>query len=162
MCIVSCRPISEHKACVNNIQADCGSADQKTQCRCGPGGENCLTCSKLPKIPAGVCTDPLCTCSDADKTTCTGCIDSKNYRLFEGKCMLTPQGKCGSCLLGYVLKDEKCQECVEGDEKIGDFCFLAVIPSRNLSRGAVAGILVAILVIVGAVGGGLAFYFIKK
>ncbi|KAH0576117.1 Cysteine-rich membrane protein 1 [Spironucleus salmonicida] len=94
--------------------------------------------------------------NEAQITECK-CTDAKN-------CLTcgTDKAKCGSCLQGYKFESNACKTCEDGVVKIGDFCFIPRKEAGNLSGGAVTGIVIAVLVVVGAVGGGLAYYFIKK
>eukprot|EP00702_Spironucleus_salmonicida_P001354 EST42645.1 Cysteine-rich membrane protein 1 [Spironucleus salmonicida] len=162
-CTEQCKGFIEVlQACVNNIIIPCGSYKQQTSCRCGPVAQNCLTCQATAVPEGGTCTDASCTCGKDSPDTCTGCIDKRNYVFIVGKCTGRGTNKCLTCLPGYILKDDNCTDCAVEAEKVGDFCFIPRKEAGNLSGGAVTGIMIAVLIVVGAVGGGLVYYFIKR
>ncbi|KAH0575893.1 Cysteine-rich membrane protein 1 [Spironucleus salmonicida] len=104
-------------------------------------------------------------CVSTAATACGGEIQITECKCADAKNCLTcatDNTKCASCLSGYKFESDKCETCEDGYAKTGDFCFATGKESGNLSGGAVTGIVIAVLVVVGAVGGGLAYYFIKK
>ncbi|KAH0575917.1 Cysteine-rich membrane protein 2 [Spironucleus salmonicida] len=162
-CTEQCKGFIEVlQACVNNIIIPCGSYKQQTSCRCGPVAQNCLTCQATAVPEGGTCTDARCTCGKDSPDTCTGCIDLTNYRFANEKCIGLGTNKCLTCLPGYIFKDDNCTDCAVAAEKVGDFCVIPRKEAGNLSGGAVSGIMIAVLIVVGTVGGGLAYYFIKR
>ncbi|KAH0576006.1 Cysteine-rich membrane protein 2 [Spironucleus salmonicida] len=70
---------------------------------------------------------------------------------------------CDTCLQGYQLKQNQCQECVKGATQIGSHCFFTAEESSNqaLSGAAITGIVITVLIILGLISGGV-FWFIKK
>ncbi|KAH0569925.1 Cysteine-rich membrane protein 1 [Spironucleus salmonicida] len=94
--------------------------------------------------------EQITSCKCGNVINCLTCSDNKK--------------SCGSCLPGFKLKGDTCSDCTDEAEKIGFLCFLPAPdnPGSNLSGGAVTGIVIGVLALVGAIGGGVAFYFIKK
>eukprot|EP00702_Spironucleus_salmonicida_P001567 EST42858.1 Cysteine-rich membrane protein 1 [Spironucleus salmonicida] len=116
--------------------------------------KNCSTA--LVNGNACIGTDSSACGSKGQITECK-CANAKN-------CLICNDSNttCGSCLPGYKFESDKCEKCEDGYSKTGDFCFIPRKEAGNLSGGAVTGIVISVLVVVGAVGGGLAYYFIKK
>ncbi|KAH0569943.1 Cysteine-rich membrane protein 1 [Spironucleus salmonicida] len=139
--------VKDGEVCVKGSVRACGSVQQVTSCKCG-NATNCLTCSSQSNV-------------------------------------------CGSCLPGFKFSGQQCSDCTDKAEKIGFLCFLPAppappspptppspsgpvdpsnpvsppdpnVPDSNLSGGAVTGIVIGVLALVGVIGGGVAFYFIKK
>ncbi|KAH0576045.1 Cysteine-rich membrane protein 1 [Spironucleus salmonicida] len=126
-----------HQMTINQTcQADCSPALSEGQACVGTTG---ITCGNEAKITE-------CKCTNA-KNCLTCNSDNK---------------KCTSCLPGYKLEADECKNCDDGAEQTGAFCFAPRKESGNLSGGAVTGIVIAVLVVAGGVGGGLAYYFIKR
>ncbi|KAH0569601.1 Cysteine-rich membrane protein 1 [Spironucleus salmonicida] len=72
---------------------------------------------------------------------------------------------CDTCLPNVVKgKDGACNACAVGYKFIGDMCWPEQqgTGTNKIGTGAIVGIVVGVLVVVGAVGGGLAYYFIRK
>ena len=114
---------------------------------CSPCAANCLTC--------------------ADKTAdkCTSCTAGTHFLLVvadgAGKCVScgnTDAGipNCAKCTLPSGATKPTCSECTSGFKREGETCVSA---STNLSTGAIAGISVAAVVVVGGLVGFLCWWF---
>ncbi|KAH0569725.1 Cysteine-rich membrane protein 1 [Spironucleus salmonicida] len=119
-------------------------------------------------------------CSISDTQQCNQNSTSQcNCRASQNCAECTDDSKsCKSCLKNMKRgKDGECSECADGLVKIGKICTKDdVVPgevydptlpepednSQNLSGGEVAGILIGVLLVVGAVVGGLAYYFVRR
>ncbi|KAH0569645.1 Cysteine-rich membrane protein 1 [Spironucleus salmonicida] len=167
---------------------DCGDqvstfCDISTK-RCVPCGQNCTICSSATFCNAcngsthvttihGTCT-LLCNnladgnyCKDGSPKPCAEGIDSACECEFASNCAscTTELNACETCLPNVVMGVAgTCNACAVGYKFIGDMCW-AEQKSGGVNRigtGAIVGIVVGVLVVVGAVGGGLAYYFIRK
>ncbi|KAH0569959.1 Cysteine-rich membrane protein 1 [Spironucleus salmonicida] len=163
--------------------SECANGYFKDGATCQKCSTNCKTCSKsatlcdsckvqfeltiyqscqadcsggLKQGQACVNGSPI-SCGSAKQITSCACDFTKNCL----SCDETNK-KCSSCLASYMLEGQQCSQCVENAEKIEDSCFFPAPLGTNLSSGAIAGIVVAVLVVLGALGGGLAFYLIKR
>ena len=120
----------------------------------------CLTCSD-PKKPSTdgtkcvTCTVTNCATCSADNV-CEVCTDGyrKNGGNYE-KCTLE---NCKAC----ASDASTCTECVEGYTLEGGKCVSSSTNKSGLSTGAIAGISVAALVVVGGLVGFLCWWFICR
>ncbi|KAH0576016.1 Cysteine-rich membrane protein 2 [Spironucleus salmonicida] len=106
-----------------------------------------------------VCTaEVIVECGGNDQITACKCKDAANCL----KCHSSDNKKCESCMTGYKFVNQQCDSCIDGYTAVGKLCFPQDDTlSTNLSGGAVAGIVIAVLIVVGGVAGG-AFWYMKK
>ncbi|KAH0570875.1 Cysteine-rich membrane protein 2 [Spironucleus salmonicida] len=173
-----------HKDCADINLGFCDAASG----RCAPCFAGCLRCTSAAFCVAcsgngtntvltvdGQCT-PKCAnlaegqycrngapaSCDVHSTSACKCGSAKNCAVCSGQ-----NGGCGACL-PHVLLDAAgaCGACAEGYEAFGDLCVSAAgespSPSDRLGGGAIAGIVIGVLAVTGAVGGGLAYYFTMR
>ncbi|KAH0576174.1 Cysteine-rich membrane protein 1 [Spironucleus salmonicida] len=106
-------------------------------------------------------------CQDGTSTSCSASSTSqcKCANMFRCATCNDNKTQCATCLAGYAINTEgNCTDCAYGYEPVAAICLPLSSSGEgsNFSGGAVAGIVVAVLIVVGAVGGGLAYYFVKK
>ncbi|EFO63115.1 VSP [Giardia lamblia P15] len=92
--------------------------------------------------------------------TCTACGEGKKPSKNGNGCVLCSVKDCKSC-----KADEKCEECSSGFSLENDKCVSAGASGGNksgLSTGAIAGIAVAAIVVVGGLVGFLCWWFICR
>ncbi|KAH0576091.1 Cysteine-rich membrane protein 2 [Spironucleus salmonicida] len=95
---------------------------------------------------------------DYDQITACKCGAAVNCQ----ECNERNMNTCESCMPGYKLIGGSCGQCAVGATTVGLFCFDPSIGSQNfLSGGAIAGIVIAVLVVIGLVAGG-AFWYVKR
>ncbi|KAH0570856.1 Cysteine-rich membrane protein 1 [Spironucleus salmonicida] len=176
------------KACTE--LSDCSDAN-KGYCDlsvkfCKPCGPNCSMCASVDIC--GACgtddTNPVLTiegkctkqcdnleaeqyCLEGVPTACNATATSECMCSNQQGCATCNEAKsgCGLCLTGFTMTtDKKCTLCVQGYQAFGGLCIKpgSAESGNKLGGGAIAGIIIATLVVVGAVGGGLAYYFIRK
>ncbi|KAH0575894.1 Cysteine-rich membrane protein 2 [Spironucleus salmonicida] len=154
-------------------EAGCQDCD-RTCSSCQSDGKKCLYCanSHIPTIQQTCYREcdanlpPGFACEDGSQKSCgaktqiTGCKCAGKSNCFTCN---SDNTQCETCLKGYKLVNGDCSDCVQGAEMIGEFCIGGVQEDLNssLSGGAVAGIVIAIIVIIGGIGGGV-FWYIKK
>eukprot|EP00702_Spironucleus_salmonicida_P007187 EST48478.1 Cysteine-rich membrane protein 1 [Spironucleus salmonicida] len=151
----------------------------------------CNSCEPTTHVTtiAGECT-PKCVslknnefCDNGTAKSCTNdatspCHCTNNINC--GTCETGIMPKCATCLTGMKLDDNsRCADCMTGYIKITARCWLVgtdpnipvnpmdpvdpeVPTSNKLGGGAITGIVIGAVVVVGAVAGGLAYYFIKR
>ncbi|KAH0575908.1 Cysteine-rich membrane protein 1 [Spironucleus salmonicida] len=147
-------------------EQNCLLCSSKTVCNtCNPGAytttidgrciANCNSLQDGEYCKNGVATscakglDSACKCGNA--VNCASCNDNKT--------------DCDTCLPNIVkAKGGTCTECTDGYEVRGRLCWPKqdTVQQNKIGGGAIAGIIIGVLVVAGAVGGGLAYYFIKK
>eukprot|EP00702_Spironucleus_salmonicida_P000326 EST41617.1 Cysteine-rich membrane protein 1 [Spironucleus salmonicida] len=125
-------------------------------------------CKNGVATPCAEGIDSACECGLA--TNCASCNSTLD--------------KCKTCLTNAIItKGGSCRDCATGFKLIGGMCWPEtpapephgpdpVVPTpsdpnpevnrQNLSGGAVTGIVIGVLLVVGAVGGGLAYYFVRR
>ncbi|KAH0576139.1 Cysteine-rich membrane protein 2 [Spironucleus salmonicida] len=95
---------------------------------------------------------------DYEQITACKCEGAVNCQ----ECKDGNMSTCESCMPGYKLINGQCSECAVGATAVGNFCFDPSIGSQNfLSGGAITGIVIAVLVVVGLIAGG-AFWYVKR
>ncbi|KAH0576087.1 Cysteine-rich membrane protein 1 [Spironucleus salmonicida] len=106
-------------------------------------------CNDGSPTPCAKGLDSACKCGNA--LNCASCNEAKNDcdtclpNTVNGK-----QGACTACTDGYEVRGRLCWPKQDADQQ------------NKIGGGAIAGIIIGVLVVAGAVGGGLAYYFIKK
>ncbi|EFO64296.1 VSP [Giardia lamblia P15] len=114
------------------------------------GVDGCSTCT----APAGRNDGGMAV------ATCTACGEGKKPSKNGNGCVLCSVKDCKSC-----KADEKCEECSSGFSLENDKCVSAGASGGNksgLSTGAIAGIAVAAIVVVGGLVGFLCWWFICR
>ncbi|KAH0569413.1 Cysteine-rich membrane protein 1 [Spironucleus salmonicida] len=155
-----------------------------TQKRCVRCSANCQVCSSATFCNGcqwdnyittlkGTCT-AMCSgltngnyCKDGVATPCGEGIDSNCKCGTSSNCAScnTAQNACETCLPNVLKgKDGACNICAPGFTYIGSRCWSEQQGSEanKIGSGAIVGIVISVLVVVGAVGGGLTYYFIRK
>ncbi|KAH0570746.1 Cysteine-rich membrane protein 1 [Spironucleus salmonicida] len=152
------------KPCATNCQV-CASAEFCAACG-ATGDDTVLTiegkctkqCNDLP--PNKYCLNGVATdCADDATSECT-CSNQQGCATCN-----TAQTGCGTCLKTFAVNAQgKCTDCAEGRVHLAGQCIKHTTSesSNKLGSGAIVGIVIGALVIVGVVGGGLAYYFIRK
>ena len=139
--------------------SDGGIADCQT-CTKESTTLKCLTCSD-PKKPSTdgtkcvTCTVTNCATCSADNV-CEVCTDG--YRKNGNTCEKCTVDKCKACASDI----NACTECVEGYTLEGGKCASSSANKSALSTGAIAGISVAAVVVVGGLVGFLCWWFICR
>ncbi|KAH0575904.1 Cysteine-rich membrane protein 1 [Spironucleus salmonicida] len=165
----ACSTCSDGYLMINMVCTKCES----NCATCSKSLEKCDTCANLHTMSIKYTCEKNCSTALEDGNACIGTESApcgSEGQITECKCSnvkncLTcnaSKTKCGSCLSGYKFEFDECNQCEDGAEQTGTFCFATRKESGNLSGGAVTGIVIAVLVVAGGVGGGLAYYFIKK
>ncbi|KAH0569940.1 Cysteine-rich membrane protein 1 [Spironucleus salmonicida] len=137
-CVVECKRQVTNKFCHDNTSGFC-SANSPIPCSCDDVSD-CATCAYVNK-----------------EWTCDACFRNMTKDM-QGLCTLCQPGfeKVGVlCLAVEVDPNPPGPVPVPGPSDPAD-------PSNKLSTGATVGIVIGALVAVGAIGGGLAFYFIRR
>ncbi|EFO63556.1 VSP [Giardia lamblia P15] len=114
------------------------------------GVDGCSTCT----APAGRNDGGMAV------ATCTACGEDKKPNKSGNGCVLCSVKDCKSC-----KADEKCEECSSGFSLENDKCVSTGASGGNksgLSTGAIAGIAVAVVVVVGGLVGFLCWWFICR
>ncbi|KAH0573029.1 Cysteine-rich membrane protein 2 [Spironucleus salmonicida] len=180
MCERTCK---SHKECTSKNSGYCDFS--VGQCKaCSDGCRSCASktfcaqCNDSEGKPVltidGTCTAACAGiqdgnyCKNGTATKCEGSITSECKCGEKKSCATcnTDSSACETCLPNITkTADGDCSDCAEGYESVGLLCIsTSTLESNgtNLGGGAVAGIIVGVLVVLGAVGGGLTYYFIKK
>eukprot|EP00701_Giardia_intestinalis_P000107 XP_001703931.1 VSP [Giardia lamblia ATCC 50803] len=106
------------------------------------------------------CTAPVAlTEAGMAAATCTSCDSDKVPNKDGTGCVLCSVGDCKSCVV-----DDVCGECVDGYslDSSGTSCVSMSTNRSGLSTGAIAGISVAVVVVVGGLVGFLCWWFICR
>ncbi|ESU40407.1 Variant-specific surface protein [Giardia duodenalis] len=116
----------------------------KTCKSCAEGVPNCKTCTKESSgtVTCSACLEGFFAES---KSTCTACADSNC-----AVCTAAGTGKCSKCRDGYTL-DSQANTCASSSAN-----------RSSLSTGAIAGISVAAVVVVGGLVGFLCWWFVCR
>ncbi|KAE8301282.1 VSP [Giardia duodenalis] len=89
--------------------------------------------------------------------TCTACEDGKKPGKSGTGCVACPDANCKSCTM-----DDVCEECADGFSLDNGKCVSSGTNKSGLSTGAIAGISVAAIVVVGGLVGFLCWWFICR
>ncbi|KAH0576095.1 Cysteine-rich membrane protein 2 [Spironucleus salmonicida] len=176
--------ITGYKKADNETCSACADDYLMVGIACVKCNNNCATCSKTIKkcdtcanshtmsinqtcekdckstlTDGKACTaDSIVECGASNQITACKCSNAANCF----KCHNKDKGKCESCMKGYKLENQQCTTCLEGATAVGTLCFLqGDTPNTNISSGTVAGIVIAVLAVVGGVAGGV-FWYMKK
>ncbi|KAH0569678.1 Cysteine-rich membrane protein 1 [Spironucleus salmonicida] len=165
-----CAPCGQHCTICSSATV-CNSCDLKTHITtihgtCTPKCkdiEDGNYCKDGVPTPCGEGIDSPCSCRYA--SNCASCNSSLNG--------------CETCLPNVIKEEDgRCRNCASGFKPIGSMCWSDTpvptppspdppgpdpeVNTQNLSSGAVAGIVIGVLLVVGAVGGGLTYYFVRR
>ena len=164
----------------------------KSVCTSAPTGGTCTSLASGYYLNGGTlvtCSEGCKTCSDAK--TCTDCVDGyvlvgNACTKCDASCLTceTSANTCKACASGYYLSGSTCTSCESnsGDIKGVKGCLNCAAPSSNtgavlcylvkdstagnsdpnLSSGAIAGISVAVIAVVGGLVGFLCWWFICR
>ncbi|ESU43468.1 Variant-specific surface protein [Giardia duodenalis] len=146
-------------SCTDNLNGvpDCATcearADDKAKAKC-------LSCTgtKKPKVDGTQCNEcdiPGCTNCDA-ASQCAVCGDG--YRHDANTCQKCTPENCKACTNDV----NTCTACVEGYTLEGGKCASSSTNKSGLSTGAIAGISVAAVVVVGGLVGFLCWWFVCR
>eukprot|EP00701_Giardia_intestinalis_P000115 XP_001703939.1 VSP [Giardia lamblia ATCC 50803] len=111
------------------------------------GIDGCSQCTAPTALTTAGMTPAVCTSCDSDR---------KPNRDGSG-CVLCSVGGCKSCVV-----DDVCGECVDGYNLEGDKCVSSGANRSGLSTGAIAGISVAVIVVIGGLVGFLCWWFVCR
>ncbi len=117
----------------------------KTCKPCAEGVSNCKMCTKKGSGNIVTCSACLEGFFAESKSTCTACADSNC-----AVCTAAGTGKCSKCRDGYTL-DSQANTCASSSAN-----------RSGLSSGAIAGISVAAVVVVGGLVGFLCWWFVCR
>ncbi|ESU40036.1 Variant-specific surface protein, partial [Giardia duodenalis] len=141
---------SQTGTCVDEAGCKDGSThypdDAAKTCKsCTEGVPNCKTCTKEGSGNTVTCSACLEGFFVESTSTCTACADNNC-----AVCTAAGTGKCSKCRDGYTL-DSQANTCASSSTN-----------KSGLSTGAIAGISVAAVVVVGALIGFLCWWFLCK
>ncbi|KAH0569696.1 Cysteine-rich membrane protein 1 [Spironucleus salmonicida] len=174
------RVCGSNKDCEDEVSKFCEISSK----RCVKCADKCSICSSATFCNAcdgsthittihGTCT-LLCEgmgngnyCKDGSPTACVAGLDSACQCGVASNCAScnSSSNGCETCLPNVVKGDDgACSACAVGYKFIGDMCWADQQGSEanKIGTGAIVGIVVGVLAVVVAVGGGLAYYFIRK
>ncbi|KAH0569677.1 Cysteine-rich membrane protein 2 [Spironucleus salmonicida] len=173
------RVCNSNKDCADEATTFCDASKQRcvqcsTNCRLCQSAMFCNSCDGTDFVTTidGKCT-PNCKnmedgkyCKNGTATACAEGLDSACQCGVAGNCASCNSSKdaCETCLPNVVKGDYgACSACAVGYTFIGDMCWADQQGSEanKIGTGAIVGIVIGVLVVVGAVGGGLAYYFVR-
>ncbi|KAH0569640.1 Cysteine-rich membrane protein 1 [Spironucleus salmonicida] len=168
-CAAGCKTCTSFKFCAecNNttskpttlITGECAPFcnDNRSHVYCSISG--LVNCNRNSTSPC-VCNGPQnCAECTRDGSSCQSCLTNMKKGT---------DGKCSECADGLVMVGKICtkDDVVAGEVPVPPGPDPVVpepgVNSYRLSGGAVAGIVIGVLLVVGAVGGGLAYYFVRR
>ncbi|KAH0576038.1 Cysteine-rich membrane protein 2 [Spironucleus salmonicida] len=147
-CEQTCATCSQSiEKCTSCIDSHTMSINQTCEKNCTGELEDGKACNDEKTVDCGG-NDQITACKCEDTANCFKCDSSDNK-------------KCESCMTGYKFVNQQCDSCMDVYTAVGTFCVLqSQTPGANLSGGTIAGIVIAVLVVVG--GAGVIFWYIKK
>ncbi|ESU44231.1 Serine/threonine protein kinase [Giardia duodenalis] len=162
-------PVTAEKKCYPCTTADKGGVDGCTTCalRDSPEGTTLVTCSactqnKKPNKAGTKCFDCQVTgCSHCSANgVCEVCSDNTKRPNADGtQCVTCNIERCAKC-----SKESVCGECEDGYtlDSQANTCASSSANKSGLSTGAIAGISVAVIAVVGGLVGFLCWWFICR
>ena len=129
------------------VNGACTQQAQANMCTPGSGGAEgtCTACTQTQKLYKGGCYD---NCPYGDGSAPNTCADAPAGCDLPN-CKSCPDGTCTECNDGFVLGDDK--KCVPSSAN-----------KSGLSTGAIAGIAVAAVIVVGGLVGFLCWWFLCR